>query len=143
MRWDDYTDVNAGMVARAGHFTSGFWEFQSNPMGAVNRRALQDASYSGRPPVEWFLFGVVRPRWVVYNALLQGQLRDSDVRLDWADVRHGVVEFETGASVRLNLPASQTVDITAVYPAGRTAEFTGPNARTHTWASVFLTWTGW
>lgn len=138
-----YTELHTGFTTRLGHFMSGFWEFQSNPMSATNRRGVGGNQVRDEPSIEWFVFGAARPRWVLYNALLQGQFRKSAVRMGWNDVQHGVIEFETGVSFRFNFPANQTADLTIVYPAGRTAEFAGLNARVHTWASVFVTWTGW
>jgi hypothetical protein len=66
------TNVNLGVAARAGNIKSSFW---SLPFDPVNRGNFLPA----KSRKEWYLWTAFRLHLVAYDALLQGQFRDSDV----------------------------------------------------------------
>ena len=127
-----YTEVSGSLGARLGVLRTDFWEFKTNPMGGTTK------AMRGEFPLDAFLFGAVRPRLIGYNALLQGQFRDTDLRVPANDITRLVTEFDVGGEIGVNIK-SHRYAATVVYPAGRTKEFRGPRSRTHTWASVFFT----
>lgn len=130
-----YTNVGGHVTTRLGIIRTPFYQFRSNPMGQANQAGL---GWLERKPIDLFVFGTLRPRFVLYNALLQGQFRDSRVTVPSSSVRNVVTEFETGVSAGVMTPGFGA-KLTWVVLAGRTPEFAGPNERTHTWSSVFLT----
>ena len=127
-----YTNANLVANARAGWFTSDFWEFTPGAMNA----ATQNLGTGRRRTPEWelFLFTGVRPRLNLYNALLQGQFRDS---VHTVGIRRGQVEWDLGAAVFVPFLRLQ---VTWNALAGRSSEFTGGQARTHTWGSLVGTY---
>jgi hypothetical protein len=125
-----YTNINALASARVGAFNSEYWEFTPNALNAGNQNLGR-----GDDRAQWdaFLFAAVRPRVNLYNALLQGQFRES---VHTVDPKLGTLEWDLGAAVfvpRLRLQVSWNA------LAGRTSEFKGGKARTHTWGSIVAT----
>lgn len=129
-----YTNASAGLGARVGWFRSEFWEFASAPLSGfaqaagMNRRLV-------RPEV--FLFAGGRGRAVLYNALLQGQFRESDYTLEDDDVRRLLGEFQGGIAAAI--PAGDGTLSLSYLVSGRTSELNTDFARTHIWGSLFLT----
>jgi len=129
------TELGGATSVRLGRIRSDFWEWRSNPLGNVNKTL----SAGGRRPFELFVFGAMRPRLVGYNALLQGQFSDrsNPTRFNASEISRVVTEFDVGASLAFDA-SCRRVSLTYV-AAGRTQEFKGPQARTHSWGSLFLT----
>jgi hypothetical protein len=138
-----YTELNGGMTARLGLFRANFWELQSSPMQTTSRvPPVQGARTRGSGKHSWFdaeLFGygLLRPRVIGYNVLLQGQFRRSVHEFSASEIERLVTEFEAGLTTTLQFGGSHLV-ATWVTPAGRTPEFMGPMARTHTWGAVHV-----
>jgi len=129
-----YTNVNALTNARLGWFTSDFWEFTP---GAMNNVATQNLGTGKRRPTpqwELFVFAGARPRFNIYNALLQGQFRES---VHTVGIKHGTLEWDLG--VAAFIPALR-LQLSWNALAGRTSEFNGGPPRTHTWGSVVATY---
>jgi len=130
-----YTGLDAGLTTRVGWIQTPFWAFTNTPLGSVNQRVDDGGATDKR--YELFWYGSLRPRLVAYNALLQGQFRDSRVVIPATNLERFVTEFDTGISVGMLTP-KVNASLTWVVIAGRTPEFLGPRERVHTWASVFL-----
>lgn len=129
-----YTDLTGQLGARLGWFTSDFWEFSPGIMTMSPQKLVTD------PPkrFEFFAFGYIRPRLVGYSALLQGQFKDSvytvtpkRLQAEW--------DFGVGLTVPINSRHQFNLAWEA-YP-GRSAEFVGSMARTHTWGGFKATLT--
>jgi hypothetical protein len=127
-----YTNVAAVANARLGWFTSDFWEFTPGAMNAATQNL--GTGRRRKPRWELFLFGGMRPRFNIYNALLQGQFRESVHTLP---IRRLQVEWDAGAAVFLPFARTQ---ITWNALPGRTSEFRVGKARTHTWGSLVGTY---
>jgi hypothetical protein len=130
-----YTNAAAGFAFRLGWLRSEFWTFDSNPNTAANQ-ARGGASTTKRNLAnpELFLFAAGRGRAVLYNALLQGQFRDSEVAYDSTQIEHLIVEWEAGVSAGwrgLSLVASV---------AGRSPEYRVGEPRAHTWGGIYVIW---
>jgi Uncharacterized protein conserved in bacteria (DUF2219) len=127
-----HTTAAASVSARLGAFTSQFWE---SPRGIASASAGPYAAPAtdGRP-WDLFGFGVVRPRVVAYNALIQGQFRDS---VHTVKPRHLVGEWEGGVGASLPVGPYQ-LQLVIQLTQGRTADYLGPKARAYTWGTVGL-----
>lgn len=123
-----YTNAAVGATGRLGWFNSDFWEFVSNTTGFV----AQKADNEGTPPIDAFLFGAIRPKLVLYNALLEGQFKNSAYTVYPERV---LAEWDFGAAITVK-PLHLHFMWNAY--AGRTAEFVTDAPRTHTWGSYTL-----
>lgn len=123
-----YTNAAVGATTRVGWFNSDFWEFVSNTSSYV----AQKETGGKEPPVDAFLFAAVRPKLVLYNALLQGQRHDSVYTVD---PKRGIVEWDLGIAV-----AVKPLHLQFMWNAfaGRTSEFVTTTPRNHTWGSYTL-----
>ncbi len=121
-----YTNVNALTNVRLGWFSSNFWEFTPSALNIARQNA-------GSAPSTWelFLFGSARPRLNFYNALLQGQFRESVYTVG---IKHETLEWDLGVAAYIPFLRLQ---LTWDAYAGRTPEFTG-STRTHTWGSIIV-----
>lgn len=125
-----YTNVAMGVSGRLGNFHSHFWEFRPGAMSI----AAEAATKTEIPRTELFLFGGVRGRLVGYNALLQGQFKDSD-----HTVTPERLIYETDLGIAALLRFGK-VNLQGVWNmgAGRSPEFKSPLARRHTWGSLMF-----
>lgn len=128
-----YTNVNALTNMRLGWFTSDFWEFTPGAM-TVATQNLGTGRRRAKPAWEFFVFAGARPRLNLYNALLQGQFRDS---VHTVDIRRGTLEWDLGVAAYIPVLRLQ---VTWNAMAGRTSEFKGGPSRTHTWGSIVATY---
>ncbi|MBX2822912.1 MAG: lipid A deacylase LpxR family protein, partial [Rhodothermaceae bacterium] len=92
----------------------------------------------GKRGVEFFIFGGLTGRLVGYNALLQGQFKDSVYTLDANQLNRTILEFQVGPVISFPLSKSRRLGIGYLF-SGRTAEFSGPFERTHSWGSLSIT----
>jgi hypothetical protein len=133
-----YTEADAGGTLRVGSFTVPFWQFRSNPLGVVSRRAIRATSRN-----EWFAFLSGTGRAVAYNALLTGygDNRFTDYRLQYDQVQHTIGEASYGAAFEHVRPDGSTWMITWIADAFRSHEFnTTPEfTRAHHWGGFFFT----
>ncbi len=127
-----YTTAAASVSARVGAFTSEFWEFPRGIASAAAGQYSTPASDARRWDV--FAFGLLRPRAVAYNALIQGQFRHS---VHTVKPRHLVGEWEGGVGASLPLGPYQ-LQLVIQLAQGRTADYVGPKARAYTWGTVGL-----
>jgi hypothetical protein len=133
-----YTNAALLLRARAGMIRSKFWQSTVNPMTGVNQFPARAAgTASRRPDLSFLVFAGLRPRVIVYNALLNGQTRDSEHTFGWDRTQHVLVESEIGGELTIPLRRSSLL-VTLVFPAGRTAEFRGPMSRTHYWGALYF-----
>lgn len=125
------TAASASISARAGAFTSEFWEFSR---GVASPSVGQQAAHAGVPRWDLFGFAQLGPRLVAYDAILQGQFRHS---VHTVRPRRLLGEWEGGIGASVPLWAFQ-LQIVVQFAQGRTADFVGPKARNYTWGTVGL-----
>ena len=125
-----YTNMNALTNARLGWFTSNFWSFTPSAMSVGQQVAGGEEK---RSSWELFLFGSARPKLNFYNALLQGQFRDSAYTVG---IKHATLEWDLGVAAYVPCLHTQ-VSWNAL--AGRTPEFKG-STRSHSWGSIVFTY---
>lgn len=125
------TAAAASISARAGWFTSEFWEF---PRGVASPAVGQQVRHPGLPRWDLFGFAVLRPRVVAYDAMLQGQFRDS---VHTVTPRRLLGEWEGGVGISIPARAFQ-LHVVVQLAQGRTSDYVGPRARAYTWGTVGL-----
>ncbi|MEP6622353.1 MAG: lipid A-modifier LpxR family protein [bacterium] len=134
-----YTEADAGGTLRIGSFTTPFWQFRSNPLGVVSRKATVGGSRN-----EWFAFLTGTGRAVAYNALLTGygDNRFTDYHMRNDEVQHTIGEASYGAAFTHIRPNGSAWMVTWIMDAFRTHEFnTTPEfVRAHHWGGFMLTW---
>ncbi|HUU35761.1 MAG TPA: lipid A-modifier LpxR family protein [Vicinamibacterales bacterium] len=125
-------DAAGSLSFRAGAFTSEFWEF---PRGIASPAVgQQESPASDARRWDLFAFGLLRPRVVAYDALLQGQFRSSAYTVQ---ARHLLGEWEGG--IGASLPAGPLrLQVVVQFAQGRTADYVGPKASRYTWGTVGL-----
>ena len=86
------TNLNVGVAVRAGSINSPFW---SLPFDPVNRGNFLPSS----PIQEWYLWTALRSHLIIYDALLQGQFRDSDVQFSSEQIERVVLDGAVGLTL--------------------------------------------
>ena len=126
-----YTNASLGTTVRLGSFHSRYFEFASAPIVGVSQalRAAQGSS-------EFFVFGAVRGRGVLYNALLQGAVRESSYTLSASEISRGILELELGVHGLVPVGEHHSLYATWVALAGRSPEFDTNLSRWHWWGSL-------
>lgn len=147
----DWLQMIGGIEAGAGYYTYGRvsggiragWidpDFSSSglqagnvvTMGAGRRHPRETRS----TPLcrDAYLFARASGYATLYNAMLQGQFRDSDVTVSDDDVERWVEQTEVGGLVRLGgFGVSYSV-------SRRSSEFESPSSRHHYWGTISLTY---
>jgi hypothetical protein len=124
-----YTNIGALSRARLGWFSSDFWEF--SPNASQNGNQNLGSGSRRRPTWELFAFGGLRPKLVGYNALMQGQFRES---VHTVTPRRLVAEWEGGVAAFIPFIRTQIV---AQFAQGRSPEYKGSD-RSHAWGSILV-----
>ncbi|WP_455217922.1 lipid A deacylase LpxR family protein [Kaarinaea lacus] len=120
------TNVSIGLSGRFGRITSSPWTLPFDP---INRGNFLPA-LSGN---EWYLWAAYRLRLVLYDALLQGQFRDSDVTFDYDEIRHLIHEGGFGMTFTYQ-PLQFTIAVN-----GKTPELeSGILDRNHYWGGLYF-----
>jgi len=138
-----YTNAAVGFIARVGWLRSDFWSVQTNPLTTVNQ-GLRDSgsappSQNRIPPrdrsrkkLEAYLYASGRGRLVLFNELLQGGFRHSDVKFDATEVERVLTEIDAGGTLSLR-GLSLTIALTR-----RSPEYNVGFPRIHTWGGIYV-----
>ena len=133
-----YTNASLGTTARLGSFYSRYFEFASAPIVGVSQTRIAAPREAAQGDGEFFLFGAVRGRGVLYNALLQGGLKESSYTLSSSEISRAILEFELGVHGSVAVGDHHSVYATWVALAGRSPEFNTNLSRWHWWGSLQL-----
>ena len=132
-----YTLTGYNFSFRYGKIDPRNWAYQTNPLGYST--LLTDDYLKKTPVTEIYLYGSLRPTFILYNALLNGQFRDSKVTVSFANTRHWVLDGEGGICIS---PVIRKKDIVTVRFrfAGRSPEISFPSRpkRSHFWGGIDL-----
>lgn len=121
------TNLGFGLSARAGRITSDVWTLPYDP---INRGNFLP-SLAGD---EWYLWAAYRGIAVGYDALLQGQFRDSEVTYDQDEIKNFVHNAAVGLTVTYK-PAQVTFAINA-----KSSELDASVAdRNQVWGGIYTT----
>jgi hypothetical protein len=121
-------NASIGTSLRLGDIASPFWNLPYDP---INRGAFVPWLRSD----EWFVWGAGRLRAVAYDALLQGQFRDSEVTVAADDMRR--VVWEAGVGLTKAWPGLQ-VTFAVNAKAGDTTLTRAPDE--HFWGGIYFSW---
>lgn len=128
-----YTTASAALGARLGWFQSEFWE--NLPGEANNANQAWAAGGHRTSRVEAFLQAGIRPRYTLYNALLQGQFRDSPVTFTHRDLERAQVELDVGAVLFIPI-CDGGIQLSWFPLIARTREAKMIEYRVHRWGSA-------
>jgi hypothetical protein len=126
------TETSASISMRAGRFNSPWWSFAPELTDYMSAPVPSESYRGGR---ELYVFAGARVKARAYNAFLQGQFRDSEVRYTSAEVQPLLAEAWIGL-------VTQILDQTQLSYAlhYQTAELRdGPASRDTLWGAVQLT----
>lgn len=88
------TNLNVSVAVRAGNIKSKFW---SLPFDPVNRGNFLPSEAKE----EWYFWSAFRTHLIAYDALLQGQFRDSDVQFSSGQIESVVYDGAFGLTMGL------------------------------------------
>jgi hypothetical protein len=117
------TNLSVGISGRMGNLSSSFW---SIPFDPVNRGNFLPSIAAD----ELYVWSAYRVRAIGYDAMLQGQFRDSVVTFDYADIEKFVHEGAVGITYGRG-PAQVTFAVNA-----KSAELKNAQRRKHIWGSL-------
>ncbi len=120
------TNATLGLTIRTGRLGSSFWTVPFDP---INRGAFLPS----RSNSEWYLWAGYRARLVGYDAMLQGQFRNSTVTVEHDEMERIVHEGAIGLTA-----AWKPIQVTFVVNA-KTAEISpGGARRNHYWGGTYF-----
>ena len=91
------TDVRASLYARIGKLRTPWWTFSPQQAEYINLgQTIGDNASAGPNPPELFLWGGLRVKYSFYNALLQGQFRDSAVTYSREQLESVIINASLG-----------------------------------------------
>ena len=125
------TDVNAGFSWRWGRINSPWWAFNPYQSKYMQQSMPVFSSNSAEHKDEFYLWAGGRLNLRVYNALLQGQFRHSEVKVSSEDLERLVAEYWFGVTREFAKKY-----YTSIFIRGHTDEFKGPNARSAAWIGL-------
>lgn len=120
------TNISIGLSGRFGQIASSPWTLPFDP---INRGNFLPALTGN----EWYGWAAYRLRLVAYDALLQGQFKDSDVTFSGDEIRHTLLEGGIGMTFTLQ-PMQLTLAVN-----GKTTELnSGSDKRNHYWGGMYF-----
>ena len=120
------TNLSIGLSGRYGNINSSPWTLPFDP---INRGNFLPALTGN----EWYGWVAYRLRLVAYDALLQGQFRDSDVTFNGNEIRHLLLEGGFGMTFTYQ-PMQFTLAVN-----GKSSELkSGIDNRNHYWGGLYF-----
>jgi len=127
------TDINAGVSWRWGRIYSPWWSFNPYQSKYIQQSMPVFSSGSVEGADEFYIWAGGRLNIRLYNALLEGQFRESEVTISSDDMQRLVAEYWFGVTKTLVKEYSASV-----FLRGNTDEYRGANARSETWVGLVL-----
>lgn len=128
------TDVNAGLSWRWGRINSPWWTFNPYQSKYMQQSMPVFSSNSTEGKDEFYLWAGGRLNLRIYNSLLQGQFRHSEVTVSSDDMERLVAEYWFGVTREFSKKYYASLFI-----RGHSDEFKGPNARSASWVGLVFT----
>jgi hypothetical protein len=133
-----YTNIFAGVGFRLGRVCSKFYEWEANPnshyASVFGAELASEPSADPSKSRDHFVFFSYQARLIGYNALLQGQIRDSVVTLSGSEIGRFVNEASAGWVYQMKSLSSLTYALHL-----RSSEIKGPYSRSHWYGSFVYT----
>ncbi len=127
------TDVNAGFTWRWGRISTPWWSFNPHQAEYVNLGSPVVGRTNQDSPKEFYFWFGASVKYRFYNAILQGQVRDSAVTFGRSGLEHVIGEAWMGVTKEFGRGWRGSLVI-----RGRTEEIKGPSAREPVWGSIIL-----
>jgi hypothetical protein len=142
-----YTSLNYEFDFRLGRIDPRNWTYMINPLSQSNKLLFSDSSlkkgdermnyFEKRKSFELYVFGSLRPNFVLYNALLNGQFKTSPHTLSFQQMKHLLLEFDAGLASTVVIGSNKLLEI-KLKLSGRSPEFELPDRalRWHYWGGL-------
>ncbi len=129
-----HTYLGYDISLRIGWFDANNWNYDTSPLSGVNKN-IRKTTY--HKPFEFYMVSSVRPVFMLYNAMLNGQFKKSVHTVNFNYTRHLMFEFDSGIGLAFALNSNSGIDI-KLKGSGRSPEFklSGRDARFHYWAGL-------
>jgi hypothetical protein len=127
------TDVNTGLSWRWGRINSPWWAFNPYQSKYMQQSMPIFSSSASEHKDEFYLWAGARLNLKIYNALLQGQFRHSEVTVSNKDMERLVAEYWIGVTREFAKKY-----YASFFLRGHTEEFKGPNARSAAWVGLMF-----
>jgi hypothetical protein len=128
------TDVNAGFSWRWGRINSPWWTFNPSQSKYMQQAMPIFSSNNNDHKNEFYLWAGARLNLRIYNALLQGQFRHSEVTVSSDDMERLVAEYWFGVTREFDRKYQASI-----FLRGHSDEFKGPNTRSAAWVGLVFT----
>ena len=125
------TDVNAGISWRWGRINSSWWEFNPYQSKYMQQSMPVFSSNPADKKDEFYFWAGGRLNLRLYNALLQGQFRNSEVTVSSDDLERLVAEYWFGLTREFAKKY-----YASIFVRGHSNEFKGANARSAAWVGL-------
>ena len=125
------TDVNAGFSWRWGRLDSPWWAYNPYQSKYMQQSMPVFSSNNSKHKDEFYLWAGGRLDLRIYNALLQGQFRHSEVKVSSDDLERLVAEYWFGVTREFAKKY-----YASIFVRGHSDEFKGPNARSAAWVGL-------
>ena len=127
------TDLNAGFNLRWGRLATPWWSFAPHQDEYVKLGSAAPNSANYLNVKEFFFYAGGALRYRLYNALLQGQFRHSEVTFGRSELE--ALIGEVWAGVNIELPSRLRI---GVFARARSSEFDDPQSRSPVWGGISI-----
>jgi len=127
------TDASVGFGARFGFLRRPWYTFNPHPAEYISIGTAPNNNQPRSGDREMFLYAGVNVKFRLYNAILQGQFRDSAVSYDYDELNPVVAEGWAGFLTEVTSGYRF-----GMFVRGRTAEIDIGDARSPVWAGLLL-----
>lgn len=127
------TDATVGLSWRWGRLSTPWWSFNPHQAEYINLGAPVAAAASTSGRKEFYLWAGASLKYRFYNAILQGQFRDSEVAFKRSELEPIIAEVWVGVTREL-----RTGVRVSLFIRGRTSEISGSRGRSPVWGGVIL-----
>ena len=127
------TDIGIGIGGRWGRINTPWWSFNPHQAEYINLGSPVVATVRDHVGRELYLWAGANLKYSFYNALLQGQFRDSTVTFDRDQLEHVIAEGWIGVTREFSNEFRGSL-----YVRARSEEYKGPNARNPVWGGIIV-----
>ncbi|MFK7856869.1 MAG: lipid A-modifier LpxR family protein [Granulosicoccus sp.] len=127
------TGAHAGINIRMGRLATPWWSFSPHQAEYVNQGAATPNSPNFLRAREFFFYMGGAVKYRLYNALLQGQFRQSEVSFDRSELES--IIGEVWAGVHMELPSRLRIGL---FARARNSEFKAQGAREPVWGGLSI-----
>ncbi len=127
------TDAAVGLSWRWGRINTPWWSYNPHQAEYINMGAPVGSSPASGGRREFYIWAGASLKYRFYNAILQGQFRDSEVTFKRSELESVIAEAWIGVTRELKSGFSASL-----FLRGRTSEISGPFGRNPVWGGIIL-----